>query len=84
MRWMRTRFTPMVPAGALIVALLASAGPAAAATETYPSGGSGFDEGGEGWSVAGTACAPAELLCSSEAGYDATTGDPPGSLSITP
>jgi hypothetical protein len=80
MRSMRTGLRGMVLAGAVCVALLAVAGMAPAATVTYPGGGSGFDDGGEGWSAGNASCTPAELLCSSEAVYDATTGNPPGSI----
>ncbi|MET0307041.1 MAG: hypothetical protein ABW196_12560 [Solirubrobacterales bacterium] len=60
--------------------MLASAGSALAATGTYPGGGSGFDEGSEGWSAGGVSCTPAELLCSSEGVYDISAGNPPGSI----
>jgi hypothetical protein len=53
---------------------------ASAATATYPDGGSGFSEGAEGWSSGGASCTPAELLCTSEAAYDAGAGNPPGSI----
>lgn len=80
MRLTRTRLHLMVLLGALCAVLLASAGSALAATSTYPAGGSGFDEGSEGWSAGAASCTPAELLCSSEAAYDASTGNPPGSI----
>lgn len=80
MRLTRTRLRGMALAGVMCAALLAVAGKAPAATVTYPGGGSGFDNGGEGWSAGATSCSPAELLCSSEAVYDATTGKPPGSI----
>lgn len=80
MRLTRTRLRGVVLAGAMCVALLAVAGSAPAATVTYPGGGSGFDNGGEGWSAGAASCTPAELLCSSEAVYDAATGNPPGSI----
>ena len=63
-------------------AMLLAAGPARAATATHPGGGSAFDEGVEGWSASGLSCAPAELLCSSEAVHDETVGNPPGSIAI--
>lgn len=80
MRLTRTRLHLTVLLGALCAVLLASAGSAIAATSIYPAGGSGFDEGSEGWSAGAASCTPAELLCSSEAAYDASTGNPPGSI----
>jgi len=80
MRLTRIRLRVMVLAGAMCVALLAVAGTASAATATYPGGGSGFDNGGEGWSAGAALCSPAGLLCTSEAAYDATAGKPPGSI----
>jgi hypothetical protein len=76
MRLKRTRLQPAILVGAVCAALLAFPGSVSAAT--YPGGGSGFDEGAEGWSAGGTSCTPAELLCTSEAVYDAATGNPPG------
>ncbi|HMJ73773.1 MAG TPA: hypothetical protein VK471_10455 [Solirubrobacterales bacterium] len=70
----------MILAGAVCAALFAFAGSAFAASPTYPGGGSGFDEGTEGWSAGAASCMPAALLCTSEAAYDATTGNPPGSI----
>jgi hypothetical protein len=78
MRLKRIRFRVTILAGAVCAALLAFAGSAQAAT--YPGGGSGFDEDAEGWSAGGASCTPAELFCTSEATYDATTGNPPGSI----
>jgi hypothetical protein len=76
----RTRMKVPILLGAVCAAFLAFTGPAAAASATYPGGGSGFSDGAEGWSAGGASCAPAALLCSSEAAYDATTGNPPGSI----
>jgi hypothetical protein len=76
----RTRLHLTALLVALCAVLLAAAGSAPAATTTYPGGGSGFDEGAEGWSAGASSCTPAELLCSSEAAYDASTGNPPGSI----
>jgi hypothetical protein len=78
MRLKRTRLRVTILVGAVCAVLSAFTGSAPAAT--YPGGGSGFDEGAEGWSAGGASCAPAELLCTSEAAYDATTGNPPGSI----
>ncbi len=80
MRLTRTRLHLTVLLGALCAFLLAGAGSALAATTTFPAGGSGFDESSEGWSAGASSCTPAELLCSSEAAYDASTGNPPGSI----
>jgi hypothetical protein len=80
MRLTRTRLHLTVLLGALCAVLLAGAGSALAATTTFPAGGSGFDDGSEGWSAGGASCTPIELLCSSEAAYDASTGNPPGSI----
>jgi hypothetical protein len=78
MRLKRTRLRGTILTGAVFATLLACSGSALAAT--YPGGGSGFDEGTEGWSAGSASCTPAELLCKSEAAYDATTGNPPGSI----
>jgi hypothetical protein len=67
---------------AACAALLVAAGPAGAASATYPGGGSAFADGVEGWSASGLSCAPAELLCTSEAVHDETVGNPPGSIAI--
>jgi len=80
MGWIKAGSRGTVLAGALCAALFALGGSASAAAVTYPSGGSGFDEGAEGWSSGGTSCSPAELLCTSEATYDATAGNPSGSI----
>ncbi len=82
MRLTRTRPPVMVLVGVVCAALFAVARQAPAATVTYPSGGSGFSESAEGWSSSGTSCAPAELLCTSEAVYDPTAGNPPGSIAV--
>lgn len=66
-----------VTAGSLVLA-----GSAAAATATYPNGGSGFETGVEGWSSSGASCTPIELLCSTEGTHDTTTGNPPGSIVV--
>jgi hypothetical protein len=80
MRLTRIRFRSGVLCGALCVALLALAAPAGAATATYPGGGSGFDGGLEGWTAGDASCSPAALACTSEAGYDASAGNPAGSI----
>jgi hypothetical protein len=78
----RTRLQVPILLGALCALLLAVTGSASAASATYPGGGSGFDEGAEGWSAGDTSCTPAMLLCSSEAEYDATSGNPSGSIAM--
>jgi len=69
-------------AGALALLLIAtSAGPARAATYPAP-GGSTFSGGLEGWKVTSSNCSliGVPLLCTTEAGYDASEGSPAGSL----
>jgi hypothetical protein len=80
MRLIRTRLQVTILAGAVCAAMLAFVASAFAATATYPGGGNGFSEGAEGWSAGAASCTPAELLCTSEATYDATAGNPPGSI----
>jgi hypothetical protein len=80
MRLIRTQLRVTTLAGVVCAALLAFAPSAFAATATYPGGGSGFDEGAEGWSAGAASCTPAELLCTSEAAFDATAGNPPASI----
>lgn len=80
MRLTRARFLSAVLCGVLCAVPLALAGGASAATVTYPGGGSGFDSGVEGWSGGDASCSPAELLCTSEAGYDSSAGNPAGSI----
>lgn len=68
-------------AGAVALLLIAiTAGPARAAT--YPAGGSTFSGGLEGWKVTGSSCTLVglPLLCTEEANYDASQGNPAGSL----
>ncbi len=67
-----------VAAGALAAVLIAlGAGQARAAV--YPAGGSTFTAGPEGWKVSAASCSVA-LLCTAEGGYDASEGNPAGSL----
>lgn len=69
-------------AGALALLLIAIvAGPARAAT--YPTAaGSSFTGGLEGWKVTGSNCTliGLPLVCTTETGYDASQGNPAGSL----
>jgi hypothetical protein len=62
------------------LALLLSATAASAATTVYPSGGSGFNTNPEGWSPGATSCQPATVLCTPEAAYETSVGNPPGSI----
>lgn len=71
-----------IVASATSAAMLLATAPAGAASATYPGGGSGFDNGVEGWSASGLSCTPAELLCSSDGVHDETVGNPPGSIAI--
>ena len=69
-------------AGALALLLIAiTAGSARAATYPPP-GGSSFSGGLEGWKVTSSSCSliGLPLLCTTEAGYDASDGSPAGSL----
>jgi hypothetical protein len=68
-------------AAAALVATCVLTAAAQAATDVYPAGGSGFDGGSEGWTPGGASCSPGPLLCSEEAAYDGTAGNPPGSIS---
>ncbi|HVO55143.1 MAG TPA: hypothetical protein VMT37_12100 [Solirubrobacterales bacterium] len=81
-------FANRIRAGA-VMALAAVAsmaiGMGAARAATYPSGGSTFSGGPEGWKVAGTpSCNIGALgtigVCKASGGYDEGNGNPPGSL----
>ncbi len=68
-------------AGAVALLLIAiSAGSARAAT--YPAGGSTFSGGLEDWKVTSNSCSliGLPLLCTAETNYDASQGNPAGSL----
>jgi hypothetical protein len=71
----------LVPA-ACCVAIAAAclvAGPAQAATNSYPAGQGTFTGGPQGWVVTDASCnVPA--LCTAEGGYDGTDGNPAGSF----
>lgn len=82
MRLKRIRLRAPILVGTVCATVLALAGSAFAATATYPDGGNGFGNGAEGWSAGDASCAPAGLLCTSEATYDAATGNPPGSIAV--
>lgn len=60
---------------------LVSSSHSLAATTVYPAGGSGFTNNAEGWTPGGASCEPIALLCTPEAAYDGTAGNPPGSIS---
>lgn len=55
------------------------AGPAHAATNVYPAGGGTFTGGAQGWEVTDASC-NVPSLCTASGGYDATAGNPPGSI----
>jgi hypothetical protein len=54
------------------------AGPAQAATDVYPAGGSTFSGGAQGWEVTEASCNVS--LCTADGGYDGANGNPPGSI----
>jgi hypothetical protein len=54
------------------------AGPADAATNVYPAGGSTFTGGAQGWEVTEASCNVP--LCTAGGGYDGGNGNPPGSI----
>jgi hypothetical protein len=64
--------------GALAAVLIATGGGQARAA-VYPGGGSTFTGGAEGWQVSAASCNVA-TLCTAEGGYDASEGNPAGSL----
>ena len=81
-RFIETPFRQIPAVSSLAVVallLLLSAGQAQAATTVYPSGGSGFASGAEGWSPGASSCA-IPLLCTPESVYEPATGNPPGSI----
>lgn len=77
------RRSATIVAGAACAVLLAGAAPGSAPAATYPGGGNGFDDGAEGWSASEVSCAPAALLCTSDAAYDAAAGNPSGSIAAS-
>lgn len=78
---LRKKILQVASAGALAAAFLAI-GPGQALGAVYPQGGSTFTGGAEGWQASGACTLPANLplVCTGEGKYDATGGDPPGSL----
>lgn len=64
---------------ALVAGACLIAGPARAATATFPAGGSTFTGGAQGWLVTDASCNVA-VLCTAEGGYDGGNGNPPGSF----
>lgn len=66
---------------AVVAAACLVAGPAQAATTSYPAGGGTFTGGPQGWLTTGASCSVA-LLCTAEGGYDGTDGNPPGSYAV--
>lgn len=80
MKTARARLRASAGLGAACLALLLSATGASAATTVYPSGGSGFNTNPEGWSPGATSCQPITVLCTPEAAYETSVGNPPGSI----
>jgi hypothetical protein len=80
MKTARARLRASAGLGAASLALLLSATAASAAITVYPSGGSGFNTNPEGWSPGATSCQPATVLCTPEAAYETSVGNPPGSI----
>jgi hypothetical protein len=79
---MRSAREPMGVGAACCVALAALcllAGPATAATDAYPAGGSTFSGGAQGWEATEASCNVA-VLCTASGGYDGSDGNPPGSI----
>ncbi len=72
---------PFVTAGALAVVLLAL-GASQAQAASYPSGGSTFTGGAEGWKVTSATC-NVPIVCTASGGYDGTAGKPAGSLAAS-
>lgn len=64
-------------------AALALSAQAQAATTAYPSGGSGFDSGAEGWVESDATCTIPVLLCETTSAPDPAVGNPPGSIATT-
>jgi hypothetical protein len=79
MRFTRRRlgFLPVVCCVAVATVCLV-AGPAQAASNTYPAGGGTFTGGPQGWETTEATCSLA-ALCTAEGGYDAADGNPAGS-----
>jgi hypothetical protein len=73
----RLGFLPAVCCVAVATVCLV-AGPAQAATNTYPTGGGTFTGGPQGWMTTEATCSLA-VLCKAEGGYDAADGNPAGS-----
>ena len=63
----------------LLAAVLIALGAGQARAAVYPAGGSSFTGGPEGWTVSAASCNVA-VLCTAEGGYDASEGNPAGSL----
>ena len=55
-------------------------GPGVGRHHSIPAGGSGFTGGAEGWTRGGASCTPSPCSARREAAYDATAGNPPGSI----
>jgi hypothetical protein len=66
----------------LLTAALFASSVGQASAAAYPAGGSTFTGSAEGWSSSANCNVPATLVCEASAGYDATAGDPAGSLGL--
>ena len=76
----RARLSSLVAVVAATACFAVLAAPAGAATTTYPAGGSAFNTDAEGWTPGPSSCTPATVLCTPEAAYSPTVGNPPGSI----
>jgi hypothetical protein len=75
----------MVLGAACALSMLVLAGPANAVAAVYPAGGGTFSGGAEGWTTVEKKCEVLGMtevgaLCEGKGGYDATHGNPAGSL----
>ena len=80
----RLRFSVVLGA-ACALSMLVLAGPASAVAAVYPAGGGTFSGGAEGWTTVEKKCEVLGMtevgaLCEGKGGYDATHGNPAGSL----
>ena len=69
-----------------VTALLAAVAPAQGATTNYPTGGSSFSGGADGWTGSGTSCSLLSgvgALCTAANTYDGAKGNPAGSIATS-